>query len=326
MALVVSFDNDIQNINNPEQDIPNQGPRRKNTGQCDNLVIKTDCATENINPNILPESESPARRYDCEDKIGPRPNRERVRGEIADYILLMLGAPVLDIELDRQQITLAVDEALRIFEEWAPASYFQYYTFETNAGQSVYELPCDIGIIRNVEHLGRECDASSQLGGGQTLGWIGDTGYGAGGLAWGSWGYNRHQPFWGNAHEWVMFKQYEETFERLSGRNGGWEFFQDTHTLKIYPVPNLGGGTVTIHYLQKKKNWPEVHDWMNNYGLCLAKIMLGRIRSKYSNIVSPGGGVTLDGQNLLTEGLQEKKDLEKDLIYRWNEPIPMVLG
>lgn len=292
------------------------------TTGCD--IVQDMIPGTQTNPNILPESQSPARGYDC--NVGPRFNRERIRSKIADYVLLMLGSPVIDIELDQQQLTLAVDEALRIFEEWAPASYFEYFHFQTTAGQSIYKLPCDIGLIREVNIDTNFCNGASELGGSMPLGWIGDTGYGAGGLAWGAWGYNRHQPYWGYGGEWVMFKQYEDMFERLSGRNGGWEFNEDNYTIKIYPTPQIGGGHVTVHYLQKKKDWNEVHQFMNEYALALAKIMVGRIRSKYSTIVSPGEGVTLDGATILEEGKSEKIQLEKDLITRWQEPIPIILG
>ena len=279
------------------------------------------------NPNILPEHESPARTYANEHKIGSRPNRERVRGQIADYVVLMLGGPVVDIELDSQQLSLAVDEALRVFEQWAPQEYFQYYTFDTAAGVQVYEMPPDIGMISEVNYLPPESDAAAQLGGSMPLGWIGDTGYGAGGLSWGAWGYNRHQPYWGYAGEWVMFKQYEDMFERLSGRNGGWEFFEDEHKIIIYPTPWYSGAGVTVKYLQRKKDWKEVHQFMNEYALAMAKIMLGRIRSKYSQIVSPGGGATLDGTAILQEGMAEKKQLEHDLVYKWSAPqLPIIIG
>jgi len=77
---------------------------------------------EQLNDNILPESESTARGYDC--VTGPRFNREKIRSQIADACILLLGGPVIDLELDQQQLTFAVDESLRMFEEWAPQSYF----------------------------------------------------------------------------------------------------------------------------------------------------------------------------------------------------------
>ena len=83
-------------------------------------------------------------------KLSSRPNRGKIRGQLKDYVLLMLGAPVVQIELDEQQLDLAVDHALQILEEWAPREFFRYYVFNTVPGKSIYEMPIDVGYVRNV--------------------------------------------------------------------------------------------------------------------------------------------------------------------------------
>lgn len=71
--------------------------------------------------------------------------------------------------------------------------------------------------------------------------------------------------------------------------------------------------TVVVNYLQRMYDWPEVNSWMKDYALAHAKEILGRIRSKYDRYVSPGGGVSLDGQALLAESQQEKERLRESL-------------
>ena len=73
-------------------------------------------------------------------QLGPRKNRSKVISQIKDYVLLMLGAPVIRIELDDQQLAASVDLCLQIFEEYAPREFFQYYVFNTNPGQSIYKI------------------------------------------------------------------------------------------------------------------------------------------------------------------------------------------
>lgn len=279
---------------------------------------------EESNPNLLPEDETPGRQYDC--NVGPRFHREKIRSQIADYCIMMLGGPVIEIELDKQQISLAVNEGLKLLEEWAPSQFFKWYTFRTVAHQSVYEMPCQIGYIRSIEYMSPTCDGATELGGAMPLGWVGDTGYGAGGLSWGAWGYNRNQPYWGYAGEWAVFKSYENMFERVSSRNGGWEFYEDLHKIKIYPTPYGNGGTVSVHYMEKKTDFKEATQFMQEYALALCKVMLGRIRGKYSSIVSAGDGVSLDAAQLLQEGNEEKKQLERDLVYKFADPVPIVMG
>jgi hypothetical protein len=63
--------------------------------------------------------------------LSPRKYREKVREDLKDYVLLMLGAPVVKVELDQQQLDLAVDQSMKIFEDYAGREYFDYYTFFT---------------------------------------------------------------------------------------------------------------------------------------------------------------------------------------------------
>jgi hypothetical protein len=62
---------------------------------------------------------------------------------------------------------------------------------------------------------------------------------------------------------------------------------------------------------------------MQEGALAHAKIMLGRIRSKYTTLPGAQGGVQLDGKDLITEGIQEKKDWEERLINRYGD-IPYI--
>lgn len=53
--------------------------------------------------------------------------------------------------------------------------------------------------------------------------------------------------------------------------------------------------------------------WIRRYTLCLVKEILGNIRSKYKMLPIPNNEVTLDGETLRTEAIQEKEILMKEL-------------
>lgn len=84
------------------------------------------------------------------NKLSPRLNRGKVIDQLKDFVKLMLGAPVISLEIDEQQIDLAVKNTLKIIEYYAPREYFKYYTFRATPGKSVYEMPPDVGYIRQV--------------------------------------------------------------------------------------------------------------------------------------------------------------------------------
>lgn len=250
-------------------------------------------------------------------KIGPRRQRQKVREQIKEYVLTMLGAPVLPLELDDQQVENAIDFALQIFEDYAPAEYFQYYTFYTTPGQSVYNLPPDVGFIRDISYkeTANYAFSSSDLGGVIPLEYMGAGAYGsiAGGI-------NPQQPVWGKMSEWVMYKQYEDMYNRVSGQQGGWEWLAGYNTIKLYPVP-YRTYPVAIRYLQKRPDFAMVTQAMQEGALAFAKIILGRIRSKIQNPPGPNGGVQLDGQQILQEGIEEKKQWQEDLIFRYGDVL-----
>ena len=82
-----------------------------------------NCSTNNFNLGVSDPLDI--------GQLSPRTNRTKVKSQLRDYILLMLGAPVVTIELDNQQLDAAVDLSLQIYEDYAPREFFQYYVFNT---------------------------------------------------------------------------------------------------------------------------------------------------------------------------------------------------
>lgn len=248
-------------------------------------------------------------------RIGPRKARSKVREQIKDYVLYMLGAPTIKLELDEQQLDAAVDLALQVFEDYAPAEYFQYYTFYAIPGQSVYELPPDVGFVRNIyyKETGQYAFSASDLGGVIPLEYMGAGAYGsiAGGI-------NPQQPVWGKMGEWVLYKQYEDMYSRISGQQGGWEWIGGFNHVKLYPTP-YRSHPVIVRYLQRRTDFRQVTQAMQEGALAFAKIMLGRIRTRIANPPGPNGGVQLDGKEILQEGIQEKKEWEERLLNRFGD-------
>lgn len=259
------------------------------------------------------------------DGVGPRPKREKVREEIRDYILNMLGAPNILLELDEQNIDFCINKALRMVEEYAPSDYFSYWTFHTTPGKSVYELPPNVGYVRSIEYknVGTFSFTSSDLGGSIPIEYF----YPGGGSYAGMNGglVNPNQPIWGHAGEWSLYKSYELMYSELSSNIGGWEYIGGHRHIKLYPVP-CGAHFVAVHYLQKCKDWEEVTAAMEVGALSYAKEILGRIRGRIKNIPGAAGGIQLDGDQLLAEAKEERAMWMEDLITRWGDILAIRMG
>ena len=253
--------------------------------------------------------------------LGPRKHREKVREDIKDYVLLMLGAPVVKVELNEQNLDLAVNQSLKVFEDFAGREYYDYYTFGTSPGKSVYRMPDDVGLIRNVfyKEQGTFAFQASDLDGAIPVEYFYPGSSGAmGGMI------DPVQPIWGRMGEWVLYKQYEQMYSRISSNIGGWEWVSDMGWIKLYPVP-CKGQQVSVHYLQKCKDWKEVTQAMQEGALAHAMIMLGHIRGKYAQPPGPGGGMQLDGDYMRQKGWELKEKWQEELIYKFGDIPPITM-
>lgn len=252
--------------------------------------------------------------------ISPRPKREKLREELRDYIIYRLGGPTIALELDEQVIDFSINEALKIFEEYAPTDYYSYFTFITTPGKSVYEMPPDIGYIRSVEYhtVPTFSFQSSDLGGAIPIEYFYPGGTYAsiqGGLI------DPIQPIWGRAGEWSLYKGYEKLYSRMSSNLGGWEWIGGYRHIKLYPAP-CRAQKVGVHFIQKCKDWDESNLAIREGSLLFAKENLGRIRSRVKNPPGPNGGPQLDGDQLIQEFREDYKQWKEDLIYKFGDPLP----
>lgn len=97
----------------------------------------------------------------------------------------------------------------------------------------------------------------------------------------------------------------------------GWALIQaymiEGSTLPSYTATSSTSGSI----FKIDENYAEYlyeYDWIIEYASALAKITLGRIRSKFPSFSSIGNiGISLDGSELIGEGKEEKRELEERL-------------
>ena len=256
--------------------------------------------------------------------LGPRKKRDRVREQLREYIINMLGAPTLTLEFDEQNIDFCIRQALMVVENYAPREYFQYHTFWTVPGQSVYEMPPEVGFIRDVSYknVGTFSFQASDLDGAIPVEYF----YPGGAYASIQGGMiDPIQPIWGRMGEWVLYKQYERMYSRVSSNLGGWEWIGGYRHIKLYPMPSRVQ-LVAVQHIQRMKDWQEVTQAMQEGALSYAKEILGRVRSKIKNPAGPNGGIQLDGEQLLAEAKEERKEWKEELLTKFGDILPIYMG
>lgn len=114
---------------------------------------------------------------------------------------------------------------------------------------------------------------------------------------------------------WHTVKDWQDTREKLLAIKRDIHFDNRTQYLKFYPQPKQTHHFVGVLecYVERPLRDIIKEKWVLEYSTAMAKVMWGRILTKINNVQLLGGGF-LNGENVLTEGLQEKKDLEELLM------------
>jgi hypothetical protein len=112
---------------------------------------------------------------------------------------------------------------------------------------------------------------------------------------------------------WYTLKEWLDTREKLLAIRRDLKFDERTQYLQMYPQPgNSRFYGVISCYLERPIRDLVKEQWVYEYAVALSKIVIGRVRSKFTGVSLLGGGSL--NYDLLQEGLTEKKDLEQMLL------------
>lgn len=203
--------------------------------------------------------------------------------ELKQELIYRLGGSTVKVELDDNDLNTAIDIALRWFsskigiEKSTIINVNNYVEYEIADLESVQDVIFEGGGYFNVD--------------------------------------NYSVPYLGNFKTFSDFVLATEVAEQTQKYYGGAYWAQVQNKIVI------GGfsGQVLIKYFAKvtRDNLTEVKnsyylDLITRMALAQAKIILGRKRSKYSDLPSAQGTVTLDGSTLLDEANNEIEQLNEE--------------
>lgn len=112
---------------------------------------------------------------------------------------------------------------------------------------------------------------------------------------------------------WYTLKEWLDTREKLLAIKRDLKFDERTQYLQMYPQPGSSRfyGVVSC-YLERPIRDLVKEQWVYEYAVALTKIVIGRVRGKFTGVSLLGGGSL--NADLLNEGLTEKKELEQMLL------------
>jgi len=264
--------------------------------------------------------------------------------QLAEKIKRRLGYPMVKVELHPRQIEDAIDYARDKFIKWATgqATSETFFTLLLSAGQNFYDLPVGVTEVLSYDDKGSSWGIN-------TLFTIDNYLYSRGvfdPVIWGSGGDY-------NLVSYHIARDFLDTLKQYTPSVYNWKYHRFTNQLEIHPPPPCGNalpvpisgsecdGTIVYadadspgyvllraymleasQYYNTDRGWtPQdsfedfyTSDWIFDYALAESKIILGRIRTKFSQFASIGNtGIALDGEALISEGIEEKRELKETL-------------
>jgi hypothetical protein len=242
----------------------------------------------------------------------------RNKQQLQDWIMKKLGAPVLDVEEETSQIVDNIDDAVQLFSRHSgDVVYRSALVLTVTAGVDTYTLPDSIKSVLSF-------DATNGIGDGVNVLFSPlNQMYNMGFINFFS------GTFGAGLASFEIGMQYLRNTEKMLTAPFEVRFNKYNHTVQLIPKPHQDMFGVLEAYTEYDPGTADSdlynEYWIKWYSLALCKISLGRIWSKYLGMTIPGGA-TLNGAQLLQEGITEKMALEEMLVKTEGEPLGPMWG
>jgi hypothetical protein len=122
----------------------------------------------------------------------------------------------------------------------------------------------------------------------------------------------------GGLATYELFSGYQKLVGKMFGSYIEFLWKPTSHILDILQRPFAQGEQILVQSYNFRPDWVLLQDtyakqWLKDYSLATAKMMLGEARSKFGSIAGPGSPITLNGTALLSSGKEELEKLDKEL-------------
>jgi len=245
------------------------------------------------------------------------------RQKVVEYIQAMLGAGMIDVELDPIHYNTAIDRALSKFRQRSSNAVEESFGFITlQLDQNDYNLPKEVMEVRQLFRR----SIGSRSGGGD-----GGTIFEPFNLAYSNT-YLLASTNMGGLATYYAFASYQKQVGKMFGSDINFSFNKTSKVLTIMQRPRTNEEVLAWMYNYRPDfnllQDPHAGQWLRDYSLATCKLMLGEAREKFASIASPQGSTQLNGAALKGEGKTEIEILEQDLVnYKTGDtPLTWVTG
>lgn len=241
--------------------------------------------------------------------------RINTKADLISYLKSQLGAPTIKIEVSDDQIGQIIDDAVTKFTEYA------YGTLEATIimdidGAGTYEVP---DTITNILQLSK--------GGG----------YGTGSFAakygsamvpdiWSEQFFSGTSATSGIMTNIMSISATQSILDKYFGDDINYNFNPYKKVIQIFENYK---GTLLLNYqyeylADEDGDFIYNHEWIKGYAKARVKELWGTVTGKFSQ--SLVGGATINYDRMISEAQQEIEYYNEQLITKWCDPAPVLIG
>jgi hypothetical protein len=240
------------------------------------------------------------------------------REEFTEYCLRKLGKPVIEINVDEDQVSDRIDEALRYYWDYhfdgSEKTYYKKILDATDISNKYITMPDNIIGVVNIFDLGSALGLNNLFN-------------------------IRYQIALNDLYTltsvsmvpYYMAMNHVQFLEQML--IGKQPLRYNRHINKLYIDMSwdqvAAGNYIVVEAYQVvdpdlyTKAWAD--RWLARYASCLIKQQWGQNLKKFEGMKMPGG-LVFNGQKIFDEATQERADLEKEMIYTYSLPAADMIG
>jgi hypothetical protein len=249
-------------------------------------------------------------------------NLDELKEELFQNLRYRLGEGIVDLEIDPEHCEAAYKYALKIYRQRAQNSTQESYILMTmEKNKNSYVLPEEFASVRQVfrRTVGLETGPSASSFDPFSSAILNT--------------YLLNYNYAGGLATYDFYAQYIELAARMFGGYVIYTFNPVTKEIKFVRDPKGSGEQILI--------WADIHRpevellqdpgagvWIGDFTLASLKMIIGEAREKFGTIAGPGGGTSLNGSAMKSEGAAMQTQLLDELkrYVDHSQPLTWIIG
>ena len=247
---------------------------------------------------------------------------DELKEDLFTNLRYRLGDGIIDLELDPAHYEAAYQYAIKVYRQRAQNATEETYTLMTmEKNRNTYVLPDQFINVRQVfrRTVGLESGPSSSSFDPFSSAILNT--------------YLLNYNYAGGLATYDFYAQYVELAARMFGGYVIYTFNPVTKEIRLVRDPKASGEQILVWADMQKPESVLLQDpgsgvWIGDWILASLKMTIGEAREKFASIAGPGGGTSLNGAAMKSEGKAMQDTLLEDLkrFVDNSQPLTWIIG